>query len=431
MLGITVRNIEGRVVGKMGGAIAGHFRIGEINPAFTGLDLLLQAEADYQQIVVLQTLGGINEPVIRRPQHRGEQIERGGRDQHVVAVTRAIGERNPAALDVDFHQLFSGVNFPGEIGGDAAVNLARSAVQRELEFAVRTPANIVTLVENVFQESLEIQHRNAVGDPGFGHLFERCRPDLIVVGKHEGLRNALPERTEDPVAKVAGCPGVAIGGSFGRADQATDLNIFRQVAQIALKRIGHPGFAFDNPALADALVYLVAQNLVDQSVEVRVVRKNDVTALIPDESVLIQVGSGVAADIVGLLVEDPIVVPQLVKPVSRAESGRSRSYDDNFLIRHRKSRLGDNQILAYGFLHTGFPVRGRPLPAAARVPTTIASIAHTVAGIQQLLTPRNSPASRASDVQTHAPSCSLGERLADATRERIRLTLLLKNCLVF
>jgi hypothetical protein len=34
-------------------------------------------------------------------------------------------------------------------------------------------------------------------------------------------------------------------------------------------------------------------------------------------------------------------------------------------------------------------------------------------------------------VQTHAPSCSLGERLADATRERIRLTLLLKNCLVF
>src|SRR6516164_7524387 len=342
MLGITVRNVEGRVVGKMSGPIARHFRIGKINPALTGLDLLLQAEADYQQIVVRETLGSIQEPVIRRPEHPGQQIERGGRDQHVVAVTRAIGERNPAAFDVDFHQLFSGLNFLSEIGGDPAVNLARSAAQRKLEFAVRTPCYIVALVENVLQEPLEIQHRDAVGDPGLGHLFERCRPDLGVVGKHEGLGDALAKRAEDPVAKVTGCPGVSIGGSFGRADQATDLNIFRQVAQIALKGIRHPGFAFDNPALADALVHLFAQNLVVQSVEVRVVRKNDVTALIPDESVLIQVGSGVAADIVGLLVEDPIVVPQLVKPVSRAESGRSRSYDDNFLTRHVKSRLDEN-----------------------------------------------------------------------------------------
>src|SRR6516164_6019684 len=290
MLGITVRNVEGRVVGKMSGPIARHFRIGKINPALTGLDLLLQAEADYQQIVVRETLGSIQEPVIDRPEHLGEQIERGGRDQHVVAVTRAIGERNPAAFDVDFRQLFSGLNFLREIGCDATVNLTRSAMQWELEFAVRPPGYIVTLVENVFQEPLEIQHRDAVGNPGLGHLFERRRPDLGVVGKHESFRDTLAKRTEDPVAKVTGCPGVSIGCSFGRAKKAPDLNVFRQIPKIALKRIGHPGFAFDNPALADALVYFFAKNLVDQSVEVRVVRKNDVTALIPYKSALIYVG---------------------------------------------------------------------------------------------------------------------------------------------
>jgi hypothetical protein len=55
-----------------------------------------------------------------------------------------------------------------------------------------------------------------------------------------------------------------------------------------------------NPALANALVDFFAQNLVDQVVEILVVREDDVTALVPHEAVLIDMRSGVAADVAGL-----------------------------------------------------------------------------------------------------------------------------------
>jgi len=40
--------------------------------------------------------------------------------------------------------------------GDPAVDLAGSAVQRELELAVGTPPHIVALIKHVFEESLEV-----------------------------------------------------------------------------------------------------------------------------------------------------------------------------------------------------------------------------------------------------------------------------------
>ena len=83
---------------------------------------------------------------------------------------------------------------------------------------------------------------------------------------------------------------------------------------------------------------LFAEDLVNQFVEVGIVRKDDVAALIPHKSVLINVGSSVTTDVAGFLVKHPVVIAQFVKTVGRTQSGGSRSDNDNFFARHRFSR---------------------------------------------------------------------------------------------
>jgi hypothetical protein len=53
----------------------------------------------------------------------------------------------------------------------------------------------------------------------------------------------------------------AVSGGFGRSHQALHLKFLRQIAQVVLKRIGHPGIvALYDPALAYPLVNLFAQD---------------------------------------------------------------------------------------------------------------------------------------------------------------------------
>jgi len=82
-------------------------------------------------------------------------------------------------------------------------------------------------------------------------------------------------------------------------------------------------------------VHFFAEDLVDEPVKIRIMRKNDVSALIPHKTVLIYMGSGVAADAVGFLVQNPVIVTQFMETVGRTQSGRSCSDNDNFLARHR------------------------------------------------------------------------------------------------
>jgi len=127
-------------------------------------------------------------------------------------------------------------------------------------------------------------------------------------------------------------PAAPVAAALAAPIRQENLNFFRQVAQIALERIGNPGIvALHNPALADALVDFFAHDLVDEVVEVFVVREDDVAALVPHEPVFIDMRSGVTSDVAGFLVQYPIVVAQLVKAVGRTQSGRSASDDDNSL----------------------------------------------------------------------------------------------------
>jgi len=69
------------------------------------------------------------------------------------------------------------------------------------------------------------------------------------------------QRSEDPVAEVPVVRRLPWLRPW-RRDKARNLNFFRQVAQIALERIGNPGIvALHNPALADALVDFFAMTL--------------------------------------------------------------------------------------------------------------------------------------------------------------------------
>src|SRR5208282_2442306 len=90
-----------------------------------------------------EILGSVPEAVVDWPEHVREQIQGRGRNQRIVSITRAVRERNPAAGQIHLGQLFSGVNFRGELGGHLAVDLAGSAVQRKFELGVWTSAPAV------------------------------------------------------------------------------------------------------------------------------------------------------------------------------------------------------------------------------------------------------------------------------------------------
>ena len=80
------------------------------------------------------------------------------------------------------------------------------------------------------------------------------------------------------------------------------------------------------------MVFFLSQHVIDEFVEVRVVRKNNVTALIPHEAMLVDVRTGMAADVIGFFVERPIFIPEFVKPIGCTQSCWSGADDDNFLV---------------------------------------------------------------------------------------------------
>jgi hypothetical protein len=90
------------------------------------------------------------------------------------------------------------------------------------------------------------------------------------------------------------------------------LERLRQVPQVVLERIRHADIFQVHPALAYPLVHFLPQHVVDQFVEIGIMRKDNVSALIPDKSLGIQMRSRVAADFIGLFVKHPVAVTEFV-----------------------------------------------------------------------------------------------------------------------
>jgi hypothetical protein len=139
-----------------------------------------------------------------------------------------------------------------------------------------------------------------------------------------------------PSPNVLNVHSLAISGGrgLGRAHQATYLERLRKIAQIVLERIRDAGFLQVDPALANALVYILAQHVVDELVEIWIVREDDVPAFIPDKSLGIDMRRGVSADIVRLFVERPVGVAKFVQTISCTQTGWTASDDHHFLICH-------------------------------------------------------------------------------------------------
>jgi hypothetical protein len=144
----------------------------------------------------------------------------------------------------------------------------------------------------------------------------------------------LPERRQYPIAKIRRFLPCSIRRSLGRTYQAFHVNVFRQVSEIALERIRNPATVFHNPAFANTLVHLFAEHVIDQLVEVGIVRKNDVPTFVPNKAVRVDVRGRMSADTVRFFVQHPVLIAEFVKPIGGAQAGWARSDHDDLFVRH-------------------------------------------------------------------------------------------------
>lgn len=75
------------------------------------------------------------------------------------------------------------------------------------------------------------------------------------------------------------------------------------------------------------LVHLVAESLLEEPVELAIVAKHDVAALIPGEPGLVDARSGRTAGVVGSLVDCPVVVTHPRKLSSACEAAGTCTHD--------------------------------------------------------------------------------------------------------
>jgi len=61
-------------------------------------------------------------------------------------------------------------------------------------------------------------------------------------------------------------------------------------------RIGDPATVFHNPAFANPLVDFLTEHGIDELVEVRIVRKDDMPAFVPHEAVAVDMRGGMSAN---------------------------------------------------------------------------------------------------------------------------------------
>jgi hypothetical protein len=211
-----------------------------------------------------------------------------------------------------------------DVGHDALEQPAGAAVARVLEGVVRPPAGVVAVEDHVAQHARERRQRHALADPLLVHHARLVRPHLEVVGHHEVLGEPGAELLHDELLEVLDLRQVErLTLRLDEAEHALEHDFLRQVLDVVLQRVRQEAPAHPDPRLAHQLLVLVAHQLVEQAVEVLVVREQDVPADVVREAVRARLARCQAPDLVACF-DDPVVaVAQLRQAVGGGEPGRA------------------------------------------------------------------------------------------------------------
>jgi len=273
-----------------------------------------------------------------RVDHLRKLVQRDAAEQEIVCGAFAVVEEERSLLGVDGDEPVFKEEVVLNRWDVSGKHRARSAEKREPERAVRAPANIVALEDDIGQDALEIDDADPLGYPVLRHLTKREGPDLLVVREHKMPCYPLAEDRLYPLLEVTG--RAMVERCFKQADQAVEHNLFGQVPDVVLERVWDPPAEHSDEALALVRQEILTQHAINVSVEVFVVGEHNVAAYIPDKPLFIHKRRGQAADVVLLLVNLPVSVTKLVEPVCCADARRAgANYDYLSLHRTQTSRI--------------------------------------------------------------------------------------------
>ena len=257
-----------------------------------------------------------------------ELLERHGIDQEIVADRATARERHRLGGRIDRCHLLSEVDRLRQSLGDAIVKHS-GAEQGKLELVVWPPRNIIAVLEEVFEDATNIDIGHPVTLPGGRHHLERMGPDLEIVRHHKILGDAGTENRIDPILKVVA--GQATLLSLDDTQNALMEYLRGQAVDIVLERIWHEAIEHPYPGFPQMLIVVAAQHLLDEIIEVAVMAEHDMSAMVPDEAVLVGVARRQTANMVVALEHLPVFVTKLGQPICRTKPRGSRADNDDLL----------------------------------------------------------------------------------------------------
>lgn len=325
--GIAIRDVPWRIVVKVGYPVEGAIVLGEIHPALAVPPFPLDTDADDEAAVVDQATGSLAHGLGNVPAEAYENVERNGGNEGVVPFAPTVGKAEFAGSKVNLRQFMGERDAILETSGDAAENRPCTTLVREFEGIVRPPVHVISLLSYVLLNAGQIDDAYPFADPLARHFVGGDAPYLFVVGLHEMLDDAGPEDTVHPFTEV-GCKARRSGQRL-KASQALFKGIRREVTDIVLERVWNPCFADADPALPLVLIPGAVKGLLHHTVKIVVVGEEDVTADVPGEAMVVDVGGGEAADLLGGLEEMPILQPESTKTMSRTKAGGTSTYNED------------------------------------------------------------------------------------------------------
>src|SRR5262249_9046860 len=175
---------------------------------------------------------------------------------------------------------------------------------------------------------LPVHDRDALGDPVEAHPLERGRPDLQVVRDHEVLGDSRPEPGLDPLVEVRVSPGPVDRLRLDQPDEALDHGLLGERREVVLEGIADVAVLELDPALpVDPAHAVLAQELVQERVEVGIAGEDDVARDVPRVALRVLEARAEPAEPVGPLEDLEAVLTALAQPVGRAEAGRPAAQD--------------------------------------------------------------------------------------------------------
>ena len=78
----------------------------------------------------------------------------------------------------------------------------------------------------------------------------------------------------------------------------------------------------------------IPKGFIDQPVEIRKVREDDVAAFVPQKTAAVNMRRGMSANVIRFFVERPVLVTEFLQPIACTQPRRSRSDDHNSWLTH-------------------------------------------------------------------------------------------------